>query len=107
MELKEDQPVPAPDGFVMKRGEYYDSLGPAGERIVMMTRETWLDYGTLVEKQRTTMADQNNRINELLEECRSITTSLNNLRDVRRSEKRPDIEGGLILPGSNRFKSKS
>lgn len=88
----------------LERGQYYDTTGPIGEPCVIMTRETWLDYGTLVEKQRSTMQDQDKRIKELLEEYQSLLQSHNNLRDVRRAEKRPDIEGSLILPGSDRFK---
>jgi hypothetical protein len=102
--VEETPPGPQPaEGFKMKTGEYYDTMGPSGEACVMMTRETWLNYGTLLEKMRETAKKQDERIRELVDESSHFQTSLQNLRDVRRNEKRAEIEGGLVLPGSEHF----
>ena len=84
-------------------GQYYQTAGPNGEDCVIMTRKTWLDYGTLLEAQRLANKKLDDRVRELVEECNHHLTSLQNLRDVRRSEKRAELEGSLVLPGSEHF----
>lgn len=90
----------------LKDGEYYSTKGPVGEECVIMTRKTWLDYGTLLEKMRTSNVALDARVKELAEESKSRGESLEALRDVRRSEKRHELEGSLVLPGSKHFHKK-
>lgn len=99
----EDSPLITP---ALKDGEYYDTRGPVGEECVIMTRKTWLDYGTLLEKMRVANVTLDARVKELAEESKSRGEALESLRDVRRSEKRHELEGSLVLPGSKHFRKK-
>lgn len=92
------------EGF--KDGEYYTTKGPVSEDCVIMTRKTWIDYGTLLEQMRTANVALDARVKELAEESRSRGEALAALRDVRRSEKRHELEGSLVLPGSKYFHKK-
>ena len=99
----ENQPAAGEQPFVMKDNEYYMTSGPNGEPCVIMTRETWLTYGTQLEGYRRNAILLEARVKELAEESKSRGEALEALRDVRRKEKRVDIEGGLLLPGSRDF----
>lgn len=98
----QDQPEPH-QPVTFTDGQYYATNGPNNESCVIMTRKTWLDYGTLLESMRRANKDLDARCKELADESKSRGEALENLREVRRSEKRPEIEHGLVLPGSREF----
>ena len=83
----------------LQRGKVYESLGPSGEKIALMTHETWVDFNTGVESLRQVARNRD----RLLIEERGKTASLEiqvadarrrleNLRAIRRQEKRAEIE---------------
>jgi hypothetical protein len=81
-------------------------------RIIVMHEHSWGRFGTQMESMRQLLANQNDRIKELTADVAArdiknadMLTRLENLRAVRRDEKRADIEGGLLLPGSVNFSS--
>lgn len=81
-----------------------------GEQLVVMSLATWHQVGTIMEALRQTGVKQNARIKELLSDVAVHTlrsadaeTRLNNLREIRRAEKRVEVEKGLITPGDSRF----
>lgn len=95
------------------RGRFYGVEDPAhkGDNLCVMSMETWVDFGTLVEKQNRVMAMQAKKISELMAMNGALVVQVNDanarlgaLRDVRRAEKRHELEGDLILPGSQFFK---
>lgn len=96
------------------RGRYYGTNGPTGDRIVIMSEETWTDFGTTLESIRRVAKTQDSRIRELIAQvaqeqgkAAEAEDRLNALRDVRRAEKRADFEpGGIVLPGSSGFSSR-
>lgn len=84
-----------------------------GARMVAMTEHTWTQHGTITEALRRTAKDQDARIKELLADLATAQhraaeadVRLSNLRDVRRKEKRAELEQGLITPGDPRFSQK-
>lgn len=98
-----------PDGPTV-RGRYYMTDSPMGERIVIMSYETWGDFGTTLESLRRVAKAQDTRIKELLAAAAASDLAkadaekrLEALRDIRREEKRKDIEDGprIIVPQRN------
>ena len=79
-------------------GKTYDTTGPNGEPCVIMLKETWTNFGTYVESQRQVLANQDRRLKEVLEINTEISRRLENLRAVRREEKRPEVESFLNIP---------
>jgi predicted dinucleotide-utilizing enzyme len=82
------------------------------QRIVVMSEQSWVEFGTQLETLRRVAKAQDEKIKELLGTvaARDILNAqamdrLNALRDVRRKEKRAEIEGDLVLPGSEAFLS--
>lgn len=66
-----------------KRGEFYgvaDPVWPA-QQLVVMSNDTWLDFGTLMAKQRETMSTQNNTIIEQRAVIAQLTAKLNDVTD--------------------------
>lgn len=96
-EVKPDPaPVPPPQ---MERGKFYDSLGPSGESIVVMLHDTWLDFGTNYETARSIIRNLTRQLGEAkagekaaISRLADVQTRLDNLRAVRRAEKRPEVE---------------
>jgi O-glycosyl hydrolase len=93
-------------------GEYYTMPDPvfADTTLVFMTIETWRNYGTQMMQFRQTAKRQDDRIKELLAtvagydaRCSEMESRMENLRNVRRAEKRAELEQGLVLPGDTRF----
>lgn len=79
-------------------GKTYDSTGPDGEPIVIMLKETWTNLGTYIESQRQIMSNQDKRLKDVLEINEEISRRLENLRAIRREEKRPEVESFLNIP---------
>ena len=93
-----------PNGDCVK-GRVYQLANPmnAFQQIVVMSLDTYTDTGTLIQSLRGVARDQDKRIKELLEENKiwsarvaEALNRLDNLRAVRRSELRPEIEGQLL-----------
>lgn len=96
------------------KGRVYVSPSPFDMNIVVMSEETWIDFGTTQESMRQMLSKQDARIKELLAdnaEAKTVTADaiarLENIRHVRRNEMRERIEGqveDLVLPGDRKFK---
>ncbi len=91
-------------------GKYYVFTDKRATRMVAMTQRTFEFMGTEMEQQRRTLALQDTKIKDiqaiserLVEENRQLTERLQNLRSVRRVEKRVDLEKEMVLPGDPRF----
>jgi hypothetical protein len=82
----------------------------AFQQIVVMGLDTYTDTGTLIQTLRGVCADQDKRIKELNQgeqvwaaRVGELQNRLDNLRAVRRSELRPEIEQQLLdLPSQYR-----
>lgn len=103
-ELPGIEPAP-PAAPTMERGQVYDSTGPNAEKIVVMTHETWTDFGTYLESLRSIARKQDTNLKEVKAENAVLVklaaddrTRLDNLRAVRRAEKRPEIEALMETP---------
>lgn len=100
-----------PNGDCVK-GRVYQLANPcnAFQQIVVMGLDTYTDTGTLIQSLRGVARDQDKRIKELLDEVTTWKTRfdqtlnrLDNLRAVRRSEMRPEVEAQLLdLPAQFR-----
>lgn len=84
-----------------------------GVEMVAMMKETFLQHGTMIESLRRICKEQDARIRSLLADVAvrdqrlgDAMERLNNLRDVRRREKRAELEKELVLPGDPRFQQK-
>jgi hypothetical protein len=89
-----------------ERGKVYDSMGPNGEKLVIMTNDTWTDFGTNMQSLRQAVSHLSRKLKEaeisekvLLARLADRETRLENLRAVRRAEKRPEVEA-LIVPST-------
>lgn len=98
--ITEDQPKLAPP--VLEREKVYESTGPQGEPVVIMLAETWADFGTNVASMRQIISNLSRKLEEakvsekvLLARLTDTMTRLDNLRAVRRAEKRPEVEAAL------------
>lgn len=101
-EITEDQPVPPAQPSQLERGKVYESLGPNGEPVVIMTNDTWLDFGTNMQSLRQAVSNLSRKNKEyeigekvLLARLTDVQNRLENLRAIRREEKRPEIEAVL------------
>jgi hypothetical protein len=103
---------PAPQAPNIERGKVYESLGPNGENIVLMTNETWVDFGTNVESIRQIARNRDRLLHEEKGKTASLEIQLadarrrlENLRAIRRQEKRPEVERAVnelyATPGDN------
>lgn len=88
----------------MERGKFYDVNDPMypGTRIVTMMRETWIDFGTLVESQKRTLEIQDKTIKEMTirkdileRQYADLDTKYRNLRRAYRKGKRAELEADL------------
>lgn len=89
-------------------GRVYQMANPANplQQLVIMSMETYVKQGTLMQSLRSVGAAQDKRIKDLLAESKVLTemlantrTRLENLRAVRRAEKRPEVEAELKALG--------
>ncbi len=94
-----------PNGPCIK-GKVYVMDTPFEQRIIVMSEESWGDFGTMLQSLREIAKNQDNRIKELLAEAGAreriladTMSRLEALREVRRAEKRPEIEAQLNLKG--------
>jgi len=90
-----------PHGPAIK-GKVYVMDTPFDHRIVMMSEESWGEFGTMLESLRAIAKNQDKRIKELLAEAGArervladTMSRLDALRDIRRAEKRADLEAEL------------
>jgi chromosome segregation ATPase len=72
------------------------------QQIVITSMETYMQTGTLIQSLRQTAQNQDRRLKELLnqlsvcqDQLRDAQERLDNLRDTRRREKRPEVVAGL------------
>ena len=75
------------------------------QRIIIMSEESWGDFGTILQSLRQVAKNQNELITKLNVEASvrermlvDAQTRLDNLRAVRRAEKRAEVEAELNLP---------
>lgn len=102
-EITEDQP--APQDWKMEANKVYQSVGPDGTEIAVMSWETWVNMNTGIESLRQALSNQSRLLKEreadydaAVRRLADVTTRLENLRAVRREELRKDIEGQLNIP---------
>lgn len=105
LQMGQEPAPPAAPAPTMERGQVYDSIGPNAEKIVVMTHETWTDFGTYLESLRSIARRQDVNLKEVKAENAVLVkiaaddrTRLDNLRAVRRAEKRPEIEALIDVP---------
>lgn len=101
-DITEDQPVPPAQPPQLERGKVYESVGPNGEVVMVMTTETWTDFGTNMQSLRQAVSHLSKKVKEneigekiLLARLTDVQNRLENLRAIRREEKRPEIEAVL------------
>jgi hypothetical protein len=101
-------PAEFPNGNA-KDGNCYQMANPASplQQLVIQSMETYMQTGTMIQGLRSVAKSQDKRIHELLnqlgvcqDQLREAQDRLDNLRDTRRREKRPEIESQLAA-GSN------
>jgi hypothetical protein len=83
---------------------------PFDQQLVIMSKDTWVDFGTKQETMRVLLKKQDTRIKELLAEnaaksaaITEATLRLDNIRASRRDELRARIEKDIVLPGDEKF----
>ena len=85
----------------------YQMANPANplQQLAIMSMETYMKTGTLIQGLRQVASQQDRRIKELLNtvtitqmQLKDSVDRLEALRDVRRAEKRPEVEAQLGLP---------
>jgi hypothetical protein len=86
------------------RGRYYQTITPSDEQVVIMSLETWGDWGTTLESLRQLAKAQDSRIKELIAAAaaagakqKDAEDRLEALRDVRRREMRADYNDGKLV----------
>jgi len=74
-------------------------------RIIVMSEESWGDFGTKMETARQVLRAQDTKIKTMHAEGQArdrvnadLLSRLDALRAIRRAEKRPEIEADLNLP---------
>lgn len=84
--------------------KYYQMANPASplQQIVVTSMETYMQTGTLIQSLRQVAQSQDKRIHELLNQLAVAHSQmkdgqerLDNLRDTRRREKRPEVTSQL------------
>lgn len=95
----------APAEWKMEQNKVYQSIGPDGTEIAVMSWETWINMNTGIESLRQALGNQSKLAAEKSAEydaavrrLADVTTRLENLRAVRREELRKDIEDQLNIP---------
>ena len=99
-EYLDEQPVPQMP--ILERGKFYDSIAPNGEKVIVMLEGTWIDFGTNVQTLRQALSNAAKKLKEaeigekiLLARLADVQNRLDNLRAIRRDEKRPEVEAAL------------
>jgi hypothetical protein len=74
-------------------------------RIIVMSEESWGDFGTKMETARQILKAQDQKIKTMIAEGNArdrvnadLLSRLDALRAIRRAEKRPEVEADLNLP---------
>lgn len=77
-------------------------------RIIVMSEESWGDFGTMMQTARNMLRAQDDKIKTMIAENAArdrvnadLLSRLDALRAIRRAEKRPEIEADLNLPKGN------
>jgi len=113
VEIQPDFPYGAPIKGKVYAMDHTYQIGPleGGDRhtvrIIVMSEESWGDFGTMLQSLREVAKNQDKRIKELLAEAggrervlADTMQRLDNLRAVRRAEKRPEVEADMNLPAT-------
>lgn len=97
-----DQPAAPVEPTPMQDGKYYETLTPDGKKMIVMTEKTWTDFGTNFESARQIIKNLTRQLGEAkagekaaISRLADTQTRLDNLRAVRRAEKRPEVEAQL------------
>jgi hypothetical protein len=104
VEVQPDFPVGAPI-----KGKVYvmdHTYAPDQKcRIIVMSEDSWGDFGTKFEMARRVLKAQDDKIKTMIAEGNArervnadLLSRLDALRAIRRAEKRPEIEADLNLP---------
>lgn len=87
------------------KGKVYVMDTPFSQRVIVMSEESWADFGTALASLREVAKHQDDRLKEVLAEnsasARLLADAkdrLDSLRAVRRAEKRPEIEAQFNQP---------
>lgn len=66
-----------------QRGKYYGTPDPVwkGDQLIVMSNDTWLDFGTMVAKQRQVLKEQDDAINKQAAVIAQLTAKLNEVQD--------------------------
>ena len=85
-----------------ENGKYYGVTDRYGDHVVVMTKNTWEDLGTIIEKQRLTMKGQDTAIKQQSEYIQKLTAQFNDvnerlmiLRAAHREVVRANVESGM------------
>lgn len=87
-------------------GRCYQMANPSNplQQLVIMSMETYMKNGTLINSLRSVAKQQDKRLKELLNQIavcqsqlRDAQERLENLRAVRKSELRPEVEAALAV----------
>ncbi len=77
-------------------------------RIIVMSEESWGDFGTMMQSMRNMLQAQDAKIRTMAAEGSArdrvnadLLSRLDALRAIRRAEKRPEVEADLNLPKGN------
>lgn len=86
-------------------GDLTNSEGDRTVRIIVMSEESWGDFGTKMELARRVLKAQDDKIKQMIAENGArdkvnadLLSRLEALRAIRRAEKRPEVEKDLNLP---------
>lgn len=108
--MSQPTPPPTPNEFPngnAKDGVAYQMANPANplQQLVIVSMESYMQTGTMIQTLRNVAKDQDKRIVELLNtvtvtqmQLKETMERLQNLRKARRAEKRPEVEAQLDLP---------
>lgn len=92
-----------PNGKTIKGKVYV--MDSHGERIIIMSEESWGEFGTRQETMRRLLKAQDDKIKTMVAENAArdrvnadLLSRLDALRAIRRAEKRIDVEADMNLP---------
>ena len=81
---------------------------PQASRIIIMSEESWGDFGTKMHTARELLKAQDKKIHAMIAENAArdrvnadLLQRLDALRAIRRAEKRPEVEAEMNLPKGN------
>jgi hypothetical protein len=75
-----DKPVPAVE-IRLEDGKAYGTTNEFGVEIILLTKRTWVDTGTMMETMRKMLKSQDTRIKQLLEQNKDLQTTNGDLAE--------------------------